>query len=157
MKSYLYLFAILPSNSKCFATTFYFIQIWTNAWSASLVIQTLLVTIHIMVILAFVNPVIQVMEHNVQISTSAVKTHALVSFSFVLIVSDGFWGPGSVKTAPGDVLGRVLTKFHPHRTMLCPDKPWKGLQQTTSPPRASVEIRVWLCWRFLVKLKIRDQ
>ena len=37
------------------------------------------------------------------------------SFCRFLDVSGRFGGPGGVKTAPGDLLGRVLTNFHPNR------------------------------------------
>ena len=34
----------------------------------------------------------------------------------VFYVSGRCRGPEGVKTAPGDMLGRVVTNFHPHRT-----------------------------------------
>ena len=37
-------------------------------------------------------------------------------FCSFLVVSDRFGGPGGVKTAPGDLFGRVKTNFHSNRT-----------------------------------------
>ncbi len=37
-------------------------------------------------------------------------------FRCVLVVSGRFCGPGLVKTARGDLIGRVLTIFYPNRT-----------------------------------------